>query len=229
MSSKNSPVVLSFFGRGYSPSKMLTKRWVSNIEMLLLLDIVSHPLSFSISYHSLSLSLSHLLPPSLCFSLPLLFSPLPPTIPTPNLLSLIFISSAPPFFACVPLATASKDGQLKFWQIDWTLEEGEKSKCFHNFQPHKGAPDLYSATTISCRIPLPSSGGFCWQLPTTTLRWRSDEVPGDFPRVKVIQEYARKESVVSCVLSTNSATACWHEANVGWAYELDPMSQWKCT
>lgn len=38
------------------------------------------------------------------------------------------------------LATASEDGHLKFWQVDWTLDEGEKSKCLHDFQPHKGSP-----------------------------------------------------------------------------------------
>ena len=42
---------------------------------------------------------------------------------------------------------------------------------------------------------------------------------------KGIQKYARKETVVSRVLSTHSSTARWHEANAGWAYELQYLGE----
>lgn len=36
------------------------------------------------------------------------------------------------------LATASEDGHLKFWQVNW--EADQEPKCLHNFEPHNGIP-----------------------------------------------------------------------------------------
>ena len=70
---------------------------------------------------------------------------------SPPLPSFALISSTLPFPQVVHdaslspdgavLATASEDGRLKFWQVDWSLEDSEeKPTCLHDFQPHKGAP-----------------------------------------------------------------------------------------
>ena len=118
------------------------------------LSLVSLPFSLhsithvNTMYFFLSPSLSPLSPP---YPLPLLFilsystsflATLPPSLshsrPPLSLLQVIHDVSLSPDGAV--LATASEDGHLKFWQVDWNLEEGEQSKCLHDFQPHKGAP-----------------------------------------------------------------------------------------